>query len=121
MRPDTAGSPRRRPAIAVTDITGLRFLPDRAPASPVNISPTGLLAECSTSLRVGSDIAVLFEGRFEPDTITGRVARCEVAVMGPDGLLRYLIGVEFDSALDVGGDAMQRTAPPDAGHVKNRW
>jgi hypothetical protein len=121
MSPDAASTPARRPATSVTAITGLRFLPDRVPATLVNMSATGLLVECGTPLRVGTDTAVLFEGGFSPDTVTGRVARCEVAVMGRDGTLRYLIGVEFDAALGLSDEAMTEPAAPDPGHVRNSW
>lgn len=121
MNSDAACSLGRRPATAVPGIAGLRFLPDRVPASLVNISPTGLLAESGTPQRVGSDTAVLFEGGFEPDTVSGRVARCEVAVMGSDGLLRYLIGVEFDAVLALDNETTQVTVAADSDTVRNRW
>ena len=123
MKPDAAANPVRRRTSAVPEITGLRFLPDRAPATLVNMSSTGLLAESAVRVRVGSDIAVAFEGGFQPDTITGRVARCEVAVMGPDGLLHYHIGLEFHSPLDLDDDETHRTAPAADGRVaiRNRW
>jgi len=110
---------RRVPALP--EITGLRFLPERTPASLVNMSQTGLLAESTMRLRVGSDITVAFEGGFKPDTIAGRVARCEVAVMALDGQLRYHTAVEFNAALDFeDGDD---TAAPSATlvTVRNRW
>ncbi|MBM3818386.1 MAG: hypothetical protein FJW14_05125 [Acidimicrobiia bacterium] len=109
---------------SVREITGLRFLPDDAPGVLVNISQTGVLAETAMRCRVGGAITVAFEGGFEPATVTGRVARCEVAVMGPDGLLRYHVGVEFDSPLDVEDDQDTqeiRTAGPRPTTKKNRW
>ena len=107
---------------AVRDITGVRFLPDRAPASLVNMSQTGLLVESTVRLRVGSQIAVAFEGGFEPDTVTGRVARCEVAVMRPDGVLQYHIAVEFDFSLEFGDEAAGTTElPARLVGVRNRW
>lgn len=122
MSPD-GRKPQRRQADEVPQITGLRFLPDRAPADLVNMSPIGLLAESSTRLRVGSDVTVLFEGGFEPQTVTGRVARCEVAAMAPDGVLRYRVGIEFDATLDLDGSSVILTAPLLAASpaVRNRW
>lgn len=116
--------PSGRRTSGVRDITGLRFLPEHAPATLVNMSRTGLLAESAARCRVGADITVSFEGGFEPDTVTGRVARCEVAVMGPDGLLRYHIGVEFDAPLDFDDDEDTQeidatVARPAA--ARNRW
>ena len=106
------------------EITGLRFLPEHAPATLVNMSQTGLLAESAMRCRVGGEITLSFEGGFEPDTVTGRVARCEVAVMAPDGLLRYHVGVEFDAPLDFEDD--EDTQQIDATVVRpaaarNRW
>ena len=124
MTPKTTTQTARRRTTTVRDITGLRFLPDQAPGSLVNISQTGLLAETAMRCRVGGDITVAFEGGFEPETVTGRVARCEVAVMAPDGLLRYHVGVEFDSPLDLEDDedTQQITTPaPRQAKKKNRW
>jgi hypothetical protein len=112
-----------RRTASVRDITGLRFLPENAPGVLVNISQTGVLAETALRCRVGGDITVAFEGGFVPATIKGRVARCEVAVMGPDGLLRYHVGVEFDTPLDVEDDEATQEIPVSAPRQakKNRW
>ena len=106
----------------VRDITGVRFLPDRAPAVLVNMSQTGMLVESTVRQRVGSPIDMAFEGGFEPDTVAGRVVRCEVAVMRPDGVLQYHIAVEFDFALEFDHDTAEVAAAPapEAG-VRNRW
>ena len=122
MSPD-GRKPERRRADEVPQITGLRFLPDRAPADLVNMSPLGLLAESAMRLRVGSEVAVLFEGGFQPQTITGRVARCEVAAMAPDGTLRYRVGIEFDTMLDMDGSTVVLSPPPSepAPTARNRW
>ena len=121
MSPDPAASSDRRSATAVPGITALRFLPDRTAASLVNISPTGLLAESGAPARVGSPAILSFEGGFTPETVTGRVARCEVAAMGPDGLLRYLVGVEFDSPLEFGDVPPGRAPGPVPATISNRW
>lgn len=128
--------PLRRPAAAVSSITGLRFSPHGAEASLVNISTTGLLAECTMRLKVGSPLQVLFEGGFSPNSAQGRVARCEVAAMGRDSVLRYHIGIEFNSPIvldDVSVEpaetelaADEYTGPiPDSSPVRdlvrNRW
>jgi hypothetical protein len=89
----------RRPASSFPSITGLRLSPHGAEAALVDLSPTGLLAECAIRLKVGSAVQVLFEGGFSPSTVAGRVARCEVASMGRDGALRYHIGVGFNSPI----------------------
>ena len=108
---------------AVRDITGVRFLPDRQPATLVNMSHTGLLVESPVRLRVGSQIALAFEGGFEPGTVTGRVVRCEVSVMRPDGVLEYHVGIEFDFSLEFGDEAEEMSVPPAPAHVgvRNRW
>ena len=121
---DHGARPSRRRTVSVREITGLRFLPEHAPATLVNMSRTGLLAESAMRCRVGADITLLFEGGFEPGTVTGRVARCEVAVMGPDGLLRYHVGVEFDALLEFDDDDdTQRIDAPAPRLTKNinRW
>ena len=119
MSTDSAAPPLRRPG-AVNGITGLRLLPHGVPAQLVNISATGLLAESQAKLQVGSEITVGFEGGFTPATAPGRVVRCEVAVMGRDGLLRYHLGIEFDTPLPIESAADQTAAPAEP-NVKNRW
>jgi hypothetical protein len=126
MRP-TIAHPDRRPAASIPNITGLQFLPNGGPATLVNISPTGLLAESAARLQVGSSVQILFVGGFSPAIASGRVARCEVAAMGRDGLLRYHLAIEFDSALTL--DPMPEEDPvredvapaPVSRGVKNRW
>jgi hypothetical protein len=99
VRPVDQGKTLRRPAADVPSITGLRLSPHGAEASLVNISATGLFAESSVRLNVGTSVQVLFEGAFSPSSVPGRVARCEVAAMGRDGALRYQIGIEFNSPI----------------------
>jgi hypothetical protein len=115
-----SGSPKRRSA-EVPGITGLRLLPGGAEASLVNISPTGLLADSPARMRVGAAVQVAFEGGFSPASVTGRVSRCEVAVMGRDGLLRYRIAIEFDSMIPFDDQAGQSAAAPASKAVRNRW
>jgi hypothetical protein len=67
----------------------------------VDISTTGLLVECKMRLKVGSPVQVLFEGGFSPNSAACRVARCEVAAMGRDGILRYHIGIGFNSPIEL--------------------
>jgi hypothetical protein len=118
---DAVGPGDRRPAIAVAGIKSLRFMPDGAEASLLNISPTGLLAESGTRQRVGAGVEVVFQGGFEPSTVTGRVARCEVALMGRDGSLKYHIAMEFDALLELDGEARRRASAPAQREVRNRW
>ncbi len=115
-----ATGPRRRPAAELPEITGLRFLPPGAGASLVNISSTGLLAESSARLRVGAVVQVQFEGGFLPKSAKGRVVRCEVSVMGRDGLLRYHVAIEFESPLAVDEPVAEAPVPVSKG-VRNRW
>ena len=89
----------RRPASQVPSITGLRLSPHGAEAKLVDISTTGLLAECTSRLKVGSSVAVLFEGTFSTNSIVGRIARCAVASMGRDGVLRYHVGISFNKPI----------------------
>jgi hypothetical protein len=58
----------RRPAASVPGITGLRISPHGVQAVLVNISETGLLAECGERITTNRAVTVLFEGTFEPET-----------------------------------------------------
>jgi hypothetical protein len=126
MRP-TIAHPDRRLAASVPNITGLQLLPNGGQATLVNISPTGLLAESASRLQVGSSVQILFVGGFSPAIASGRVARCEVAAMGRDGLLRYHLAIEFDSTLPL--EPMREEDPekeevapaPVSRGVRNRW
>ncbi len=95
----------RVPAAQVPSIKGLRLSPHGADAKLVNISTSGLLAECASRLKVGSTVAVLFEGTFTESTVVGRIARCEVSTMGKDGVLRYFVGIDFNKPIDLGLEA----------------
>ena len=120
MRPPS-NSPERRPASAVPAITGLRFMPQDTEARLINISSNGVLAESMARVPVGAALEVIFEGDFTPRSATGRVARCEVAVMGTDALLRYHIAIEFDTPIAFDdGDRPEPAAPPRDG-IRNRW
>ena len=92
----TADSSARQPRTSqVPAITGLRLSPYGAAATLVNISASGVLAECTLRLKVDSAVKVVFEGEFSLKSAEGRVMRCEVAAMGRDGLIRYQIGIAF--------------------------
>ena len=107
---------------AVPGITGLRLYPHRASAQLVNISTTGLLAESTAKVTVGSAVTVGFEGGFTPSTVPGRIVRCEVAAMGRDGMLRYHVAVEFDKPISLDGAAQPEPAPVTTSKpVRNRW
>jgi hypothetical protein len=106
----------RRPASQVPSITGLRLSPHGAEAKLVDISSSGLLAECTSRLKVGSSVAVLFEGTFSSTSVVGRIARCAVAAMGRDGVLRYHVGISFNKPIVLPDDpevpaAVQESAP----------
>jgi len=110
VRPDAAASAAeselrsstRFPASAVPAITGLRISPHGVEATLVNISETGVLAECGERLKPGSAVTVVFEGTFVPRSMEGRVARNSVSSMGRDGRLRYHVGISFGRAIDLG-------------------
>jgi hypothetical protein len=91
----------RRPATAVPGITGLRISPHGVEATLVNISETGVLAECGERLKPGSNVTVVFEGTFQPRTMEGRVARNSVSSMGADGRLRYHVGIAFARPIEL--------------------
>jgi hypothetical protein len=134
---------RRVPAAEMPSISGVRLLPDDVAATLVNISTTGLLVEAPSALRPDLKIRIRFEGTFSPALVPGRVVRCTVSSMGPDGALRYHLGVEFNSPIALADPALAAvptapavgplapaavpTAPavgplaPTAGRLRNRW
>jgi hypothetical protein len=91
----------RYPASDIPSITGLRLSPHGAEASLVNLSTTGLLAECAVRLKTGSTVTVQFEGTFTPAAVQGRVARCSVARVSNTGTLMYHVGLAFDEAMQL--------------------
>lgn len=93
----------------VPAITGLRLMPQGAAATLVNISASGVLAECALRLKVDTPVQVAFEGTFVPKSAAGRVARCEVAAMGRDGMIRYHLGIAFTEPIP-----FEASAPPPA-------
>jgi hypothetical protein len=119
-------------AALVPSITGLRLSPHGIDAKLVNISATGLLAECGMRLKVGSAVALSFEGTFTPASTAARVVRCAVASMSSNGGLLYHVGVHFDARIpleDPSGTAKTKTipeaTPPESAPVhvvvRNRW
>ena len=123
---------RRFAAALVPSITGLRLSPHGIDARLVNISATGLLAECGMRLKVGSAVALSLEGTFTPSSKAGRVVRCAVAAMSSNGGLLYHVGVHFDAPIALNeptGVANTKTIPepvpsePAPVHVvvRNRW
>lgn len=113
----------RRPASAFPSITGLRMSPHGADALLVNISATGLLAECAERLQTGSQVTVMFEGEFTRRSVEGQVVRNLVAAMARDGRLRYHIGIQFDAPIELPAEpsAAAVAAPPLQEPVRNRW
>ena len=89
----------RLQASEVPAITGVRLKPHSADAKMVNISLTGMLTECTSRVKVGSTVAVLFEGSFAVESVVGRIVRCEVSAMGRDGVLRYHVAIAFTQPL----------------------
>jgi len=125
---DHRGAPRQ-PASAIPSITGLTLSPYGAEATLVNISQTGLLAECRMPLKIGNFVKVLFEGALAPQPVAGRVVRICVASMASSGV-RYNIGVAFKAPIDLdfGSETRGDTAPapvavdsPDPSPLVNRW
>jgi hypothetical protein len=123
----------RRPASRVPAITGLRISPHGAAATLVDISATGLLAECAVRLQPGSAVTVVVEGTFAPASIEGRVARTSVSCVAKDGTLRYHSGIAFNKpiALAPEPDVEPRTEAPvpvaaaaeatPKAPLRNRW
>jgi PilZ domain-containing protein len=108
---DSSNAPRLL-ASEVPAITGVRLKPHSAGAVLVNISTSGMLTECTSRLKVGSTVAVLFEGTFPVESVVGRIVRCEVSAMGRDSVLRYHIAIAFTQP--IAADALPVSSPPPA-------
>jgi hypothetical protein len=102
---------QRLPASAVPAITGLRIQGQKA--TLINISETGLLAECGERQMPGNRLTVMVECAFAPATMRCRVTRTSVAALGSDGKLRYHVGVQFDSRITLDVPAPAVPAVPD--------
>ena len=63
-------------------------------------------------------MAVLFEGGFSSAPVVGRIARCSVAAMGRDGVLRYHVGISFNKPI-VLDDVVVETVVPVAPVMKS--
>jgi hypothetical protein len=122
--PDEKRNAPRIPAAEIPAITGLRISPHGAEAALVNISTTGLLADCGVRLKPGSTVTIQFEGQFPQAPVPGRVVRCSVARVTNAGGLRYHVAVAFAAAIRLPIEAppappvvppslmMTHTAPP---------
>lgn len=119
-------------AALVPAITGLRLSPHGIDAKLVNISATGVLAECGMRLKVGSAVTLSFGGTFEPSSVTARVVRCAVAAMSRDGGLLYHVGIAYDARIPLNepsGTAKTKMIPepmmpeaiPERVVIRNRW
>ena len=101
-RGDHRGAPRQ-PASAVPSISSLTLSPYGAEATLVNISTSGLLAECGVPLKIGNFVKVFFEGALAPPAVEGRVVRICVASMASTGV-RYNIGIAFKVPINLEGE-----------------
>jgi hypothetical protein len=110
--PNELRAAQRLPASAVPAITGLRIQGQKA--TLINISETGLLAECGERQMPGSRLTVMVEGAFAPATMRCRVTRTSVAALGADGRLRYHVGVQFDSRITLEDATPPAVASPVA-------
>jgi hypothetical protein len=128
-------APRRHPASAFPEITGVRLAPGWITAALLNLSATGILVECGSRVVPGSYLTVHFEGTSTPASIDSRVIRCEVTGIAPDGTLRFHLGLAFNSrlalALDEEDEFDEPASPPSpipavaavpgAPVLRNRW
>ena len=107
---DSRAAPRR-PSTSVPEITGIRFSPHGIEATLVNISDSGLLAECEQQIKPGNAVTVAFSGTFEPKLMDGRVSRCVVSSIARNGKLRYHVAVSFGKSIGL----PEEEQPPAAG------
>lgn len=87
-------------ASEVPSIEGIRLSPYRAEAALIDISESGLLAECGMRLQPGTEVTVIFSGSFTPTSVTGRVARTVIARIGSAGI-RYHVGIAFGQPIAI--------------------
>ena len=99
----------RRPASAVPSIRGLLISPPGSSATLVDISASGLLAECGVPLRIAQAVTVNFEGTFAPQSVEAQVVRSSVASMTSAGV-RYHVGFAFTAPI-----AFEDKSPPETG------
>jgi len=122
----------RLSASHVPSITGVRLAPNDVEATLMNISTHGVAVECGRRFLPKSEVTVCVEGTFEPSSIAGRVARCAVVGIGPDGGLRYQVGIAFAHPIDLADTPSPvpprpetprlRPAPAkDPPTLRNRW
>jgi hypothetical protein len=124
----------RVPASLMPTITGVRILPGDVVATLVNISTSGMLVDCRDRLKPGSPVTVLIAGAFSPGAVLSRVVRATVSGIGPDGALRYHIGIAFVSPIDLPDPVepdretppLQAATPvspatPQTEVLRNRW
>jgi hypothetical protein len=90
-----ARSAQRLLASSVPGIKSIRLSPHGTEATLLNISATGVLVECTSRLRLGTAVTVIFDGTFSPSSAEGRVARSSVANVSKKGVLLYHIGIAF--------------------------
>lgn len=88
----------RRPASAVPGIKGLVVSPPNAPATLVNISTSGLLADVGVSMKPGESATIKFEGTFVQPSVEAKVVRSVVAGIGSGGI-RYHVAFAFKTPL----------------------
>jgi hypothetical protein len=116
----------------------MRISPHGGDCVLVNISATGLLADCGERMQTGSSVTMTFEGGFLPRSIQGKVTRSSVSSMA-QGRLRYHVGIAFNTCINLeveeglelgaggaGKDAVKPevavvAAPPEPAAVSNRW
>jgi hypothetical protein len=110
----------RVPAAQVPSIQGVRISGNDDVSTLVNISTSGVLVECAFKPRPGSAVTLDFLGTFTPATIRGRVARTIVASLNKHGILRYMVGIAFETPivldpLEAAADRPTADASPDSG------
>jgi hypothetical protein len=122
----------RRPGSAVPSITELLISPPGVKALLIDISASGLLAECGVPLKLGQAVTIRFEGTFAQRSVEGQVVRSSVAAMMSNGV-RYHVGLTFNVPLaldaaspaqtggDTGSASVAIADPPSPSPAVNRW
>jgi hypothetical protein len=107
----------RRPGSAVPSITELLISPPGVKALLIDISVSGLLAECGVPLKLGQAVTIRFEGTFAQRSVEAQVVRSSVAAMASTGV-RYHVGLTFNTPLVLDATPppqLDATPPPQTG------
>jgi len=112
-RPEDRRVSRRRSLAQLPDVTAVKVASQEVDV--INASNGGILIECSLRLPPGTESRLEILRSDAALRVSGRVLRCQVMEISPDGL-RYQIAIAFSKPIDIGGkDDVSGATEPDLG------